>query len=99
MLVRVQVGVEKVRAVAAAVGARVVEMQGVKTVVFDLASTPAALEDVGQLHVEVDCSIGLAELAAEGDEVVRACHESAGCCTLMASVAYRHSHWRPGVLG
>ena len=87
------------RAVAAAVGVRVVEMQVVATVVFGLASTPAAFADVGQLHVGVGCSIGLVGLAAESDEVRPACLESPGGCTLTGSVAYRHSHWWPGVPG
>ena len=86
-------------AVAAAVGVRVVEMQAAATVVSDLASTPAAFADVGQLHVGVDCSIGLVGLAAENDEVRPACLDSPGCCTLTESVAYRHSRWWPGVLG
>ena len=79
-------------AVAAAVGVRVVEMQVAATVVFGLASRPAAFVDVGQLHVGVDCSIGLVGLAAESDEVRPACLESPGRCTLRGSVAYRHSH-------
>ena len=87
------------RAVAAAVGVRVVEMQAAATVFFGLASTPAAFADVGQLHVGVDCSIGLVGLAAEGDEVRPACLESPGRYTLTGSVVYRHSHWWPGVLG
>ena len=83
------------RAVAAAVGVRVVEMQAAATVVFGLASTPAGFADVGRLHVGVDCSIGLVGLvglAAESDEVLPACLESPGRCTLTGSDAYRHSH-------
>ena len=90
------------RAVAAAVGVRVVEMQAAATVVFGLASTLAAFADVGQLHVGVDCSIGLVGLvglAAESDEVRPAYLESLGRCTLKGAVAYRHSHWWAGVLG
>ena len=98
-MVRVRVEVAKVCAVAEAAGARVMEMQVVATVFFALASTPAVPEDVGQLHVGVDCSIGLVELAAEGDAVQRACFERLECCTSMASVAYRHSRWRLEVLG
>lgn len=90
---------EKAYAAAGVVGARVVEMQAVATVFVALASTLVALEGVGQLHVGVDCSIGLAEHAAEGDEVRPACLEPLGDCTLTASGACRHSRWRLGVLG
>ena len=86
-------------AAAAAVGARAVGMQAVTTVFFALASTPAVLEGVGQMHVGADYSTGLVELAAEGDEARPACLEQLGCCTLMASVADRHSRWWLGVLG
>ena len=90
---------EKACAVAGVAGARAVEMQAVATVFFALVSTLAALEDVEQLHVEADCSIGLAEHAAGRDEVRPACPEPLGCCTLTAPVGYRHSRWQLGVLG
>ena len=98
-IVRAQVEVERVCAAAAVAGARVVGTQAVAIVFFALASMPAALEGVGQLHVGVDCNTGLVELAVEGDEVQPACLEPLGGCTSMACVAYRHSRWRLGALG
>lgn len=93
---------ERACAVAAAVGARVVGTWAVTTVFFALASMPAVLEHVGQLLAEVDRNtglVGLVGLAAESDEVRPACLEPLECCTLMGSVAGRHSHWQLGELG
>ena len=95
----VRVGVARAYAAVAVVGARAVGMRGVTTVFFALASTPAALEDVGPLLVGVDRNTGLGGMAAEGDEVRLACLELLVCCTLMESVACRHSRWHLGGLG
>ena len=86
-------------AAAAAAGARVVGTWAVMTVFFALASTPAALEDVEQLLFGVDRKTGLVGLAVEDDEVRPACLEVLECCTLMESVACRHSRWQLGGLG
>ena len=64
-----------------------------------LASMPAALEGVEQPLAEADRSTGLVEVVAEGGEARPASPGQLGCCTLMASVAGRHSHWRLGEPG
>ena len=101
-IARVRAGVEMARAVAAVAavaGARAVGMRAVMIAFFVLASMPAALEGAGQLLVGADRSTGVVAPAAEDDEVRLASLGPLGCCTLTASVAYRHSHWQLGGLG